>query len=85
MYLLIAAPPQGNGDGRTTVQLALEFIQTFSCGKADWCRVSYASDNTAARNLYHSAGFCDIGQKVVMNRLPRFFFDTPVPGFLQMK
>lgn len=48
---------QGNGYGREAMQLALDFIRTFPAGKAKYCWISYAPENTAAKNLYRSFGF----------------------------
>ncbi|MEE1411034.1 MAG: hypothetical protein U0J83_03330 [Bulleidia sp.] len=48
---------QNMGYDRKAVQLALEFIHTFPCGKAPYCWVSYAKENTVAHHLYHSFAF----------------------------
>ena len=39
------------------MKLALNYIRTFPCGKADYCRLSYNPENKVARKLYHSFGF----------------------------
>ena len=48
---------QGKGYGKGALQLALDFIRTFPCGKAECCWVSYSPENAAAENLYSSFGF----------------------------
>ncbi|MBR3460165.1 MAG: GNAT family N-acetyltransferase [Clostridia bacterium] len=48
---------QGKGYGKEAMRLALDFIRTFPCGKADYCWLSYNPENEAARNLYRSFGF----------------------------
>lgn len=48
---------QGNGYGKQALKLALDFVRTFPCGKADCCWLSYEPENETARNLYRSFGF----------------------------
>ena len=48
---------QGKGYGKGALQLALDFIRTLPCGKAEYCWVSYSPENAAAENLYSSFGF----------------------------
>ena len=48
---------QGKGYGREAMQLALDFIRTFPCGRADYCWLSYEPENEVARKLYRSFGF----------------------------
>ena len=45
------------------VELALRFIRTFPCGKADFCWLSYEPENTVAKSLYASFGFVETGDK----------------------
>ena len=54
---------QGKGFGKKAMNLALEFINTFPCGIAKYCWLSYESDNDVARQLYKSAGFVETGEK----------------------
>lgn len=42
--------------------LALEFIKTFPCGKAEYCWLSYEPENEVARRLYCSFGFSETGE-----------------------
>ena len=42
--------------------MALELIRTFPCGKAEYCWLSYETENEAARQLYRSFGFVETGQ-----------------------
>lgn len=61
--LMIDAKYQGRGYGKEALNLALEFIRTFPCGKAEYCWLSYEPENTAARDLYRSFGFVETGEK----------------------
>ena len=54
---------QGKGFGRKAMDLALEFINTFPCGTAKYCWLSYESDNDVARQLYKSVGFVETDEK----------------------
>ena len=54
---------QGKGFGKKAMNLALGFINTFPCGTAEYCWLSYESDNDVARQLYKSAGFVETGEK----------------------
>lgn len=60
--LMIDVTQQGRGYGKEAVRLALEFIKTFPCGKAEYCWLSYAPENTAAARLYRSFGFVETGE-----------------------
>ena len=48
---------QGKGYGKEAFRLALEYIRTLPCGKADYCWLSYEPENEVARKLYASFGF----------------------------
>ena len=48
---------QNKGYGKKAMELALEFIRSFPCGKADYCWLSYNPENEIARKLYASFGF----------------------------
>jgi diamine N-acetyltransferase len=50
---------QGKGYGRKAMQLALDYIRTFPCGKADTCWLSYEPENEVAKKLYASFGFIE--------------------------
>ena len=39
------------------MKLALDFISSFPCGKAEYCRLSYNPENEVERKLYRSFGF----------------------------
>ena len=54
---------QGKGFGKKAMDLALEFVNTFPCGTAKYCWLSYESDNDVARQLYQSAGFVETDEK----------------------
>ena len=54
---------QGRGFGKKAMDLALEFINTFPCGTAKYCWLSYESDNDIARQLYKSVGFVETDEK----------------------
>ena len=52
----------GNGYGKEAVRLALEFIKTFPCGKAEYCYLSYEPENVGAKRLYSKFGFIENGE-----------------------
>ena len=54
---------QGKGFGKKAMDLALEFVNTFPCGTAKYCWLSYESDNDIARQLYQSVGFVETDEK----------------------
>ena len=54
---------QGKGFGKKAMNLALEFVNTFPCGTAKYCWLSYESDNDVARQLYKSFGFVETDEK----------------------
>ena len=60
--LMIDEKYQKKGYGREAVRLALEFIKTFPCGKAECCWLSYEPENEVARRLYRSFGFVETGE-----------------------
>ena len=60
--LMIDRRYQKKGYGREAIRLALEFIKTFPCGKAEFCWLSYEPENVVARRLYHSFGFIETGE-----------------------
>ena len=60
--LMIDKNYQKKGYGKESVRLALEFIKTFPCGKADFCWLSYEPENEIASRLYHSFGFVETGE-----------------------
>lgn len=61
--LMIDEKYQNKGYGREAVKLALEFIKTLPCGKAEYCWLSYEPENDVARHLYRSFGFVETGEK----------------------
>ena len=61
--LMIDKDYQGKGYGRKAIELALDFIKTFPCGRAKYCWLSYEPENDAARKLYSSFGFVETGEK----------------------
>lgn len=61
--LMIDQKYQHRGFGRRAVELALEFVRTFPCGKADYCWLSYEPENEVAKELYASFGFVETGEK----------------------
>ena len=54
---------QHKGFGKAALKLALDFIRTYPCGKADKCWLSYEPENIAAEKLYRSFGFEPNGEK----------------------
>ncbi len=61
--LMIDKKFQGKGFGKKAMDLALEFVNTFPCGTAKYCWLSYESDNDIARQLYKSVGFVETSEK----------------------
>ncbi|MGP1459127.1 MAG: GNAT family N-acetyltransferase [Treponema sp.] len=59
--LMIDKAYQNKGFGKEAVKLALDFIKTFPCGKAEYCWLSYEPENQVARKLYSSFGFVETG------------------------
>ena len=53
---------QHRGFGREALMLALDYIRTFPCGKAEYCYLSYEPENKAANSLYASCGFRENGE-----------------------
>ena len=60
--LMIGKEYQNRGYGREAIQLALDFIRTWPCGKAEYCSLSYEPENEVAAKLYHSFGFRENGE-----------------------
>ena len=60
--LMIDRAYQNSGFGKEAVQLALDFIKSFPCGKAEFCWLSYEPENVVARQLYRSYGFEETGE-----------------------
>ena len=61
--LMIDKKFQGQGFGKEAMDLALEFVNTFPCGTAKYCWLSYECDNEVARQLYKSVGFVETDEK----------------------
>ena len=59
--LMIDQAYQSKGYGKEAVKLALDFIETFPCGAADYCWLSYEPENQVAAKLYRSFGFEETG------------------------
>lgn len=59
--LMIDKKYQGKGYGKKVIELALDFIRTFPCGKAEYCYLSYEPKNEHAKRLYESFGFKETG------------------------
>lgn len=60
--LMIDRTHQNKGHGKEALRLALEFIKSFPCGKAEYCWLSYEPENDVARQLYRSFGFVETGE-----------------------
>ncbi len=60
--LMIDKNYQHKGYGKEAVRLALDFIKTLPCGKAEYCWLSYEKENEIARDLYASFGFEETGE-----------------------
>ena len=60
--LMIDRRYQNRGYGREAIRLALDFVRTWPCGKAELCELSYEPENEVAAKLYHSFGFEENGE-----------------------
>ena len=60
--LMIDKRYQKRGYGKEAIKLALDFIRTWPCEKAEYCWLSYEPDNEVARQLYRSFGFEETGE-----------------------
>ena len=60
--LMIDSRFQGRGYGREAIRLALDFIRTWPCGKAEYCYLGYEPENAVAKRLYNSMGFYENGE-----------------------
>ncbi len=61
--LMIDKKFQGKGFGKKAMDLAIEFVNTFPCGTAKYCWLSYENDNDVAQQLYKSVGFVETDEK----------------------
>ena len=59
--LMIDSKYQNRGYGKEALSLALQFIKSFPCGKAEYCWLLYEPENVVARKMYHSFGFSETG------------------------
>ncbi len=59
--LMIDGNFQNRGYGKEALGLALEFVRSSPCGKAEYCWLSYEPENEVARRLYRSFGFVETG------------------------
>ncbi len=59
--LMIDKNYQCKGYGKEAVRLALDFIKSLPCGKAEYCWLSYEPENIVAKELYKSFGFKETG------------------------
>lgn len=60
--LMIDHKYQNKGYGAKAIKLALDFIRTWPCGKAEYCALSFAPNNDVAKRLYYSFGFEENGE-----------------------
>ena len=60
--LMIDKDFQGKGYGKQAIKLALDYIRTFPCGKAEYCWLSYEPENKVAEKLYMQMGFIPNGE-----------------------
>ncbi len=61
--LMIDQKYQKKGYGKKAIRLALDFINTFPCGQAEYCWLSYEPENKTASQLYRSFGFMETGER----------------------
>ncbi len=62
MRLMVDKNCQKKGYGRAALKLALDFVRTWPCGKAEYCAISYKTNNLVAKELYRSFGFEENGE-----------------------
>ena len=55
--LMIDKRYQKRGYGTAAIKLALDYVRTFPCGKAEYFSTSYEPDNDVAAKLYKNMGF----------------------------
>ena len=60
--LMIDKRYQKRGYGRKALQLAVDFIRTWPCGKSEHCAISWEPENETAGKLYRSFGFVENGE-----------------------
>ena len=60
--LMIDKRYQNRGYGREAIRLALDFIRTWPCGRAEFCEISFEPENKVAGALYRSCGFVENGE-----------------------
>lgn len=53
---------QKQGFGKKAMQAAIDYLRSWPCGKAEYCWLSYETDNVGAKALYHSFGFVENGE-----------------------
>lgn len=53
---------QNKGYGKAALRLALDFVKSYPCGKAEFCYLSYEPDNDKAKKLYSEFGFVENGE-----------------------
>ena len=61
---------QKKGYGREALKLALDFVRSFPCGKAEYCWLSYEPENEVARKLYRSFGFEEMAMPEGWDEVP---------------
>lgn len=53
---------QKQGFGKKAMQVAIDYLRSWPCGKAEYCWLSYEPDNAGAKALYHWVGFVENGE-----------------------
>lgn len=76
--LMIDKRYQGRGYGRKAMELALDYMRTLPCGKADNIWLSYEPENEVAKKLYASFGFVEQPQWYKGNK------DEEIPALLRL-
>lgn len=62
LSLMIDKNYQGKGYSKEVMKLAIDYIKSFPCGKADSCYLTYEPTNVHAAKLYSSFGFAPNGE-----------------------
>ena len=59
---LLEALSAGALEREEAIGLALDFIRSWPCGKAEYVALSYEPENELGAKLYHSLGFTENGE-----------------------
>ena len=61
--LMIDKKYQRKGYGKKAIELVIDYVKKFPCGKAEYLYLSYEPENEIGKRLYNSLGFKENGMK----------------------